>query len=268
MEINDEYKKFAEDFAREAGAIIKGNFSLGMAKQWKENNTPVTETDLRINALLIKEIKKNFPTHSILGEEESHVNETSEYSWVCDPVDGTIPFSHGIPVSTFSLALTKNGESILGVVYDPFQDRLFSALKNEGAFMNGQLIQVSRADQFRGGLINYDTFAEAEYNIDNVIDHLRHVERVKLTSLASIIYASVLVAAGELVATIFADNTAHDAAAVKIIVEEANGKVTDIFGNDQRYDKPIRGFIASNGLLHDQLVKLTREFIAPGETHY
>lgn len=257
-----EFIKFAKDFAKKAGAIMKENFSLGMAKEWKKDNTPVTETDIRINSSLIKEVKEKFPSHGIKGEEESDLDESNEYIWVCDPVDGTIPFSHGIPVSTFSLALTKNGESILGVVYDPFQDRLFSALKGEGAFMNGELIHVSRAAQFRGGLIGYDTFAEAEYNIDKVIDHLRHKERVKLISLASIIYASMLVAAGELLATIFAHNTAHDAAAVKIIVEEAGGKVTDLFGNDQRYDKPIRGFIASNGLLHDQLVKLTKEFIA------
>lgn len=260
MFMEKEFKKFAEDFALKAGQVIRENFGLGMSKQWKKDNTPVTEADLRINSLLIKEVQTRFPGHSIIGEEESSQSGNSEYAWVCDPVDGTIPFSHGIPVSTFSLALTKNGESILGVVLDPFQEHLFSAVKEQGAFLNGQPIHVSNTTNFRG-LGSYEIFAEMRYDTSKLIEHLRLKEKVKLISLASIIYPSVLVAAGELLFTVFPHDTAHDAAAVKVIVEEAGGKVTDLFGNDQRYDRPTKGFIASNGYLHAQLVELAKKFI-------
>ncbi len=185
---------------------------------------------------------------------------SAEYTWVCDPVDGTVPFSHGIPVSTFSLALTKNGESILGVVYDPFQDRLYSALKGEGAFLNGKKISVSSASQFKGTVGEYEMFEHSKYNLNKLQERFVF-EGVKLMSFCSVIYPSMLVAAGELAFVVFPLTNAHDGAAVKIIVEEAGGRVTDIFGEDQKYDTKINGFIASNGILHKQLVSLCKELI-------
>lgn len=256
----NEYKKFAEDFAIKAGQIMRQNFKLGMIKQWKSDNTPVTETDLKINSLLIDEIKNRFPGHSVKAEEFSNLASGSDYVWVCDPVDGTIPFSHGIPISTFSLALTKNGESILGVIYDPFQDRMYSAVKGNGAYLNNQKINVSKSDQLFGTAAEYEMFENANYGINKLQERLTN-NGVKLMRLCSVVYASALVAAGELAFTIFPHTTAHDAAAVKIIVEEAGGKVTDLFGQEQRYDADIKGFIASNGILHETLVSLCKELL-------
>lgn len=254
-----EYRKFAESFALMAGKIMRQNFKLGMIKHWKSDNSPVTETDLKINSLLIDEVKKRFPTHSVKAEEYS--NESGgDFVWVCDPVDGTIPFSHGIPISTFSLALTKNGESILGVIYDPFQDRLYSAVKGGGAYLNDQKIHVSKSNQLFGTVAGYEMFETAYYDINKLQERLTN-EGVKLMRLCSVIYPSALVAAGELAFTIFPHTTAHDAAAIKIIVDEAGGKVTDLFGQEQRYDSDIKGFIASNGILHETLVSLCKELL-------
>jgi fructose-1,6-bisphosphatase/inositol monophosphatase family enzyme len=86
-------------------------------------------------------------------------------------------------------------------------------------------------------------------------------EGVKLMRLCSVVYPSALVAAGELAFTIFPHVTAHDGAAIKVIVEEAGGKVTNIFGQEQRYDEEIQGFIASNGVLHEKLVSLRKELV-------
>jgi fructose-1,6-bisphosphatase/inositol monophosphatase family enzyme len=256
-----QYKQFAEDFARRAGAIIKENFSLGMAKEWKADNTPVTETDLKINSMLIKEVKERSPEHSVNGEEESNMNGESEYVWVCDPVDGTIPFSHGIPICAFSLALVKSGESVLGVVYDPFQDRLYSAAKGGGAFLNGRRICVSAKKDLKGAAADCEILESSQYDISDLVKHLRLKEGVIATAFCSIIYPSMLVAVGEFAFTIFPFKKPQDGAAVKIIVEEAGGKVTDLFGGEQRYDKEIKGFIASNGILHDRLVELVRELV-------
>ncbi len=86
----DKYQKFAQDIAREAGDIIRENFVLSMKKRWKEDRTPVTETDTKINSLVIERVSQQFPDHSVLGEEESHTGN-SDYWWVCDPLDGTTP---------------------------------------------------------------------------------------------------------------------------------------------------------------------------------
>src|SRR6185369_6851970 len=99
------HKEFALQMAQEAGGIIRSNFSMGMKKEWKEDVTPVTVSDLAINKDLIEGVKQHFPGHSVYGEEESALIDGAEYVWVCDPVDGTLPFSHGIPTCMFSLAL-------------------------------------------------------------------------------------------------------------------------------------------------------------------
>jgi len=259
--MENKFKTFASQFALKAGEIIKKNFSLGMKKEWKEDNTPVTATDLMINSMLINEIAKEFPEHSVLAEEQSNIKNVSEYVWVCDPVDGTIPFSHGIPLCTFSLALVKNGEVILGVVNDPFSERLFVAEKGKGTLLNNKAIRVSTVSSLENAIGNCETFKRAKYNTAKLADYFA-MSNVKLMTLVSIIYPSALVAAGELDFTIFPHTTSWDAASVKIIVEEAGGKVTDIFGNEQRYDKDINGFIASNGILHDQLTNLTSKLVS------
>ena len=255
------YKDFAISLAKQAGQIIKENFTLGMAKDWKSDNSPVTETDLRINKLLLDGVKASFPGHRVKAEEESNMEGDSEFVWVCDPVDGTIPFSHGIPICTFSLALTKNGESILGVVYDPFQDRLFTAVKGEGAFLNGKAIHVSKIDHFKSSAGNFEMYETAYFNFSKLANHLIFKEGVKLMKLSSFVYPSALVAAGELAFCLFPGLTSHDGAAIKVIVEEAGGKVTSIFGDEQRYDQDIQGLIVSNGILHDHLVKLAKEMV-------
>ncbi len=253
-----EYKKLALSMARQAGDIMRANFELGMKKDWKEDKSPLTVTDLQINDLVIKEVKNNFPNHDILAEEGSSLSGKSEYTWVCDPIDGTIMFSHGLPICTFSLALTKNGKSILGVAYDPFSDRLFTAEKGQGAFLNNEKISVSAESKLDRVAGEYEMFKMAKYDINKLADHLTMVKEAKLMRLCSVVYPSCLVATGDLGFTIFSGNTAHDMAVVKIIVEEAGGKVTDLFGREQRYDQPINGCLTSNGVLHQELLNLIK----------
>src|SRR3989339_1842896 len=146
-------KEFALLMAKKAGKIIKKNFAMGMEKEWKSDNTPVTVTDKAVNSLLIKESKRYFPKYGILGEEENSIVGNEEYHWVCDPIDGTIPFSHGIPTCVFSLALVKDGVPVVAVVYDPFMDRLFTAEKGNGAKLNGKTIHVSPAKTLKNAVV-------------------------------------------------------------------------------------------------------------------
>jgi len=253
-----DYKTFSLELAKEAGKIIAANFSLGMKKEWKADNTPLTQTDLKINQLVIDSVKKEFPGHSIIAEEGSDFSDKSEYVWVCDPVDGTIPFSHGIPTCVFSLALVRKGESILGVVYDPFLQRMFFAEKSKGATMNGAKISVSRATSLQNALVGFVWWKSEKMNLSKT-DEILSDRGAILIDVKSIVYMDMLVANGELAATLFPGTKPHDTAATKIVVEEAGGKVTDIYGNEQRYDRDIKGHIASNGILHEELVRIVKE---------
>ncbi len=260
-----EYKQFAINLAKEAGSIMRAHFMLGMKKEWKEDNSPVTAADLLINQFVIDSVQKEFPTHSILAEEGSLMIEESEYTWVCDPIDGTIPFSHGLGISVFSLALVQDGKSILGVVYDPFFDRLYYAEESKGAFLNRRPIKVSPQKFLDKGCVEfsipYPRIAEFPSFYNNLCD-----TGAKVMDIRTTVHAGALVACGEFLATLYLFSHAHDVAALKILVEEAGGKVTDIDGNDQRYDRPINGAIISNGHVHEQLLEVIRKSRALTQT--
>ncbi len=249
--------EFAKEVAKEAGAIMRQNFSLGMKKEWKGDNSPLTASDVAINQLVLEAVATSYPGHSFVGEEGSNIKE-SEYTWVCDPIDGTIPFSHGYPTFAFSLALTKNGEPIVGVIYDPIMDRLLTAEKGKGTFLNGKKISVSNSTK-----LGPTTFVEAGGYSE--LPRLQSIIGLgtgcKILSFYSCVYAGLLVATGEFVGQVYKGDRPWDAAGVKIIVEEAGGKVTDLAGNEQRWDGKLNGFIASNGLVHGELLAAVKEAI-------
>jgi fructose-1,6-bisphosphatase/inositol monophosphatase family enzyme len=173
-------------------------------------------------------------------------------------VDGTIPFSHGIPICVFSLALVRNGVPIVGIVYDPFMDRMYTAEKGLGAHLNGAPIHVSDKGDFARGLIGIG-YVKNQVNLLGVIGALADEWGI-CVQFCTNIYMSVLVGAGEFLATFFAGKLPWDVAAVKVIVEEAGGKVTDLDGNEQRYDREINGALISNGRVHDWLLGLVKQY--------
>jgi myo-inositol-1(or 4)-monophosphatase len=252
------YRDFATSLSQKAGEIIKDAFTAGVKREWKKDNTPVTDVDKEINTLVINSITKVYPGYAILGEEESNLTE-SEYVWVCDPIDGTVPFSHGFPLSVFTLALVYKGEVILGVINDPYLNRFMIAEKGKGTFLNGKQVFVSDTNEMKHAVIDVETWSTSLYDLTPLYTEL--ISRKAMpTTLRSAVYVGMLIAMGELGGIYFGGKTPWDAAAVKIVVEEAGGTVTDIFGNDQRYDKDINGFIAGNKKLHNELVSIAKIF--------
>lgn len=272
--MHDHVTAHALDCARKAGEIMRRHFKLGIKKEWKEDSSPVTAADKEINAFILKELREAYPDDDIISEEGSDRKEGAAYAWVCDPLDGTIPFSHGIPTSVFSLARVQDGVPVLGVIYDPFMDRMFIAEKGKGARMNEMPIHVSDArtceKQVMGvgmrltmgmDLVRRDAIRRVPYDLSGLRTILAQQHFTKIFTLGCTMYVGMLVACGEMVASIFSGTGCHDGASLKIIVEEAGGKVTDILGNEQRYDKPINGLLVTNGALHDQMVGMIHEAI-------
>jgi len=255
-----EYMQFAVNLAKEAGGIMRANFMLGMKKEWKEDSSPVTETDLQINQLVVDSVARVFPGHSVLAEEGSAIIDGSEYTWVCDPVDGTLPFSHGIPTFMFSLALVREGQPLLGVVYDPMLDRMYMAQKDGGAYLNGERIHVSTVSSVAKKVMDLEVPSNmaVALSVGNLWAEVRALEG-KIIRFASIVYGGALVACGELCVAVYWLRGAHDIAALKIIVEEAGGRVTDLEGNDQRYDRAISGAVITNGLVHEEMLRLMKK---------
>lgn len=257
--MTSEYLNFAKEMAYKAGDIMLKYFETDNGVTYKNDQTIVTLADKEINDLLIKEVKEKFPEHSVDGEEESFGK--SKYVWGCDPIDGTAMYARHIPVSVFSLAFVIDGKPEVGVIYDPFLKHLYSAEKGKGAYKDDVKISVNdTALEDKRAVNQYDMWPRPGYNIYDVIKELG--EKTYFVSIGSIIRAGICVASGEFVSAIF-PGTKHkncDIAAVKIIVEEAGGKVTDLFGNEQRYDQDINGAVISNGKVHDEIVEVIKKY--------
>lgn len=251
----------AKQLAHRAGDIMLRYFNSGAASpQLKSDRTIVTKADTEINEMVIAVLKEHTPTYSVWGEEQSSVIEGAKYTWVCDPVDGTQPFSQAIPISTFSLALVdSDGRSALAVVYDPFQDRLYEAVRGGGAYLNGSSIKISAKNSLDAARIDEELWVNAQEAItfDDPKDTLNK-RGASVTTLCSAAITGCFVAQGSYDAMLFGQGKPEDIAALAVIVTEAGGKVTDLFGNDQRYDTNIKGAIVSNGLIHAELVKVLR----------
>ena len=261
--MNSDYVTFAKRIALQAGDIMLEYFKVGVEHSEKHDKTIVTIADEKINQLVIDEVEKTYPEHSVFGEEASS-DKQSEYAWVCDPIDGTVPFAKGLPVAVFSLALVHDGVPVLGVVYDPFMKRLYSAAKGGGAFLNETPIHVSDKALNRQATINIEWWPEAKYDVDTAMHDLSLQTAAYVLHLGSITHAACMVASGQYEAALFpaVEPTKNvDIAAVKVIVEEAGGKVSDISGNEQRYDQEINGAIVSNGVVHTELVDTLKEYL-------
>lgn len=258
--MNDEYLVFAKKVAYEAGDIMQKHFGTIRNDEWKADDTIVTVADTEINAMVIDRVKETFTDHAVIGEEESHDKDTKSV-WVCDPIDGTNPFAMTLAVSVFSLAYVYDGVPLVGVIYDPFTKRLFWASKGGGAYVNKERLAVSTADFGPTVRMNFDWWATAEFDILPVIRKVSKDTGTYMLSPGSTTHMAALVAQGDFVASVFCGTKGKcmDIAAAKVIVEEAGGRVTDMFGNEQRYDGDINGAIVSNGVVHEQLVTLLKE---------
>lgn len=253
----EEYLEFAKKIAAEAGKIMLKYFNEDNGANYKFDQTIVTKADTEINHYLVDQVKEKYPNHSVDGEEEQFGK--SKYVWVCDPVDGTAMYARHIPVAVFSLALVIDSVPNVGVVYDPFTDSLYTAIKGKGAYKNGIKIEVNdiALDDMRS-VSHFDIWPEAPYKIIEPIKELG--KKTYFVGIGSVIRACMCVANGDFNVAIF-PGTKHkncDIAAAKVIVEEAGGRVTDLFGSEQRYDQDINGAVISNGLVHDEVVNVLK----------
>lgn len=258
--MNHEYLEFAKEIAIYAGKVMMDFYSRSVSFDYKEDNTIVTSVDKKINHYLIEKVNEKYPNHSVKGEEESN-HKNSKYTWVCDPLDGTGMYVNHIPVFVFSLALVYNGDPIVGVVYNPNEDKMYSALKGEGAYCNDDKIKVN--DKKLGDL-GYKTNVEIFNN--NIIDEVSFIKELKkvskISSIGSVARSCMAIASGDFSCDIF-PGTEHgncDIAASYLIVTEAGGKVTNLYGKKDRYDQDINGAIISNGISHNQILEIVKKY--------
>jgi histidinol-phosphatase len=250
-------REIAINLAQEANEIILHYFQRGATVEWKADGSPVTQADIEINRLVMERIAEEFPAHGFIGEELGERATTSDDIWLCDPIDGTRPFTIGYPVSTFTLALVHKGEPVLGVISYPARNWLFVGEAGKGTMLNDEPLRVSEADTLRGGVVDLLCPSRHRYWVPGLYDAIDDAGGVPFCYNSASV-AAAFVARGAIIGSVWSGATPWDAAACKVIVEEAGGRFTDLEGNEQRYDRPVRGSIASNGHMHEELVTLVR----------
>lgn len=230
----------------------------------------VTEVDKGSERLIRKLIGTHFPDHAFLGEEgvepganasrEALANmKDEEYLWIVDPIDGTTNYVHGFPYFCVSIALAKNGEVIVGVVYDPMRDELFVAEKGKGAYVHGKPLKVSQEQTLEQSLVATGFPADTTYalplNMKTVVHLAPKVRNIRSAGSAALHMAYV--AAGRLSGFWEMNLNSWDLAAGALLIQESGGKVSDM--NGQPYHLEVRDIVASNGQIHDELISQLNE---------
>ncbi|XP_052180665.1 inositol monophosphatase 3-like isoform X2 [Diospyros lotus] len=156
-DLRSEFLAVAVDAAKKAGDIIRKSFYQTKHVEYKGQVDLVTETDKACEDLIFNHIRQHFPSHKFIGEETTaacgFMELTAEPTWIVDPVDGTTNFVHGFPFVCVSIGLTIEKVPIVGVVYNPIMDELFTAIDGKGAFLNGKPIKVSSQSELVKSLL-------------------------------------------------------------------------------------------------------------------
>ncbi|OFV98224.1 MAG: inositol monophosphatase [Acidobacteria bacterium RIFCSPLOWO2_12_FULL_54_10] len=256
-----EFLGAAIHIARQAGTVLLPFFERRVAVEYKGDVDLVTEADRASEKLIVDRLKTWFPDHAILAEESGSHRGNSAYRWYVDPLDGTTNFAHGFPVFAVSIALEKNGEIILGVVYDPTRDELFEAEKGGGARLNGKPLRVSNISRLEEALVATGFPSKKRHRNPNI--HFYHQFNMRTHGVRRPGAAAIdlsYVAAGRLDGFWELNLNPWDVAAGMLLIEEAGGKITDLPGD--KYLLDASSVVASNGLLHNQITDLFKEMLS------
>lgn len=215
----------------------------------------VTQVDLAVQDFMKKELHTLAPEIQFLGEETGLQRMDADSYWILDPVDGTTNLMHDYQHSVVSLALCHKQEIVLGIVYDPFHDELFSAVKGEGSFLNSKPIHVSAAKTLSETIIGVGT-AKRELAKENFARFLKVYEKAQdIRRIGSAALELAYTACGRQGGYFEVYLNPWDYAAGMLLVEEAGGKVSDWDG--RKLDPAQGGQVAgTNGQVHNELLHL------------
>jgi myo-inositol-1(or 4)-monophosphatase len=238
--------------ARLAGKILLKAAGNDTGIKNKGATDLVTDADIMAQNIIIKTILKKFPKHSFLSEESPEIQGKSDYLWVIDPLDGTANHASGIPFFCTSICLSYKGEPIVGVVYDPLNNELFSAQKGKGAYLNKKRINVSAKTNINKSLIGADAGhverSKAVQKMSRVIDYIRGF-RLQGAQALSLSY----VGAGRLEGYFSSNTTPWDSSAGCLIIKEAGGIITQTDGKKKElFSKTI--LVSNNNRIHSELL--------------
>jgi len=260
----------ASAIAREAGARLREFFSAGVETEYKGDVDLVTVADRTVEKLIRTRLAEAFPEHGVYGEEGTRERMEGEFRWYVDPLDGTTNFAHGFPQFCVSMGLEHrpvgaggedDGTIVAGVIYDPMRDELYTAERGHGAMLNGKPMHVSRIAVLAESLVSTGFPSRKRHDSPNI--HFYHEFTLRshgVRRAGSAALDLAYVASGRLEAFWEFNLNPWDTAAGILLVEEAGGRLSDFAGGPFQLNS--REVLASNGLIHDELVELFKDMFA------
>ena len=244
--------------ARNAGEVLKSHFREQTQVRYKGRANIVTDTDLQAEHSIMSLLQAEYPDHGILSEESEPIRGDSNYTWILDPLDGTNNYSFGIPFFSTVIALVHGDDIILGIVYDPLRDELFSAEKGKGAFLNGNPISVTSKTSVQEALIGLD-LGYVEGNGRSILEFISglwpnmYAFRIMGSAALGMAYA----ACGRLDLYFHLLLYPWELACGQLLVAEAGGVATDWEGQPPGIQE--NSVIASNKAVHADFLRVIQE---------
>jgi myo-inositol-1(or 4)-monophosphatase len=252
----------AAEAAVNAGRVLQQRYEQPHQIHHKGAIDLVTEADWAAEKVILEFLQDNLPGIKVLSEESfaSYNGVPEEPVWIIDPLDGTTNFAHNFPWFAVSIALYDKGVSQVGVIYSPIQRELFCAAHGGGAWLNDRRLQVSGVNALKNGLVAtgfpYDIREKSDAVLTMLKKILTHAQGVRRPGAASLDLAYL--ACGRLDAFWEIGLKPWDTAAGYLLVEEAGGRLSDFRGSP--FSPFFPELLASNTLLHDDLIALLHEF--------
>ena len=248
-------KEILIDTAKRAGKFLLGKFGdpdFSQIAVTKGKFDYSIKMDRLTEELIVKSLRENGVKGRVIAEESGKIMlGASEYTFYIDPLDGTFNYAHGIPHYAVSIGVEKNGEIVMGVIYDPNFDDLFFAEKNKGAFLNGKKIHVSKTTELGYSIINLFSRSLKEYP-ELASSYTNLIRNAYIRMPMSAVLALAYTACGRTDATVGSGHREWDVAAGILLVKEAGGKVTDMKGRD--YNLGSKDLVTSNSLIHKKIL--------------
>ena len=250
---------YLENLAREAGGILRAGYNKEHQVGYKGVIDLVTEVDHQSEAFLLGEVQKSFPGHHILSEETGIIQGSDQHIWYIDPLDGTVNYAHHIPIFCVSIAYASRGTLVLGAVYDPMRDEMFTAERGVGAYLNGRPSRVSSAADLQKSLLvtgfPYNAWNTPQDNFGNFVKFGKLSQGVR--RLGSAALDLCYVAAGRFDGFWELALNPWDVAAGGLICEEAGARVTNVDGGADYLSAP-QSVIACTPGIHSRMLEELR----------
>jgi myo-inositol-1(or 4)-monophosphatase len=252
------YLDVAQEAALQGGRILLSEFDRPPTISYKGEVDIVTQADRRSEEAVVTALRTHFPQHAIVAEEGGGQETSSPFRWHVDPLDGTTNYAHGYPCFAVSIGLEEAGELVVGVIYQPVTQELFTAVRGEGAYLNSKRIHVSGIETLSTSLL-CTGFPSAKRssspNIHYYWDFTMRSHGVRRDGSAAMDLAAV--ACGRFDGFWEFGLHSWDTAAGTLLVREAGGTVTTMSG--QPYRPGDKDTFASNGRIHQEMCTVATE---------